>query len=686
MVYPGAATPVGSFEALVQGLPVPVLVVGCEGEILFANEAALGLFEPAFAGEGLSLGRLWSAVDCREIRECWSVLPEMEPGEEEGTDEGCHGPFSTLAGQTFAEVRLRRLAWQGRAAIQLTLLSPLWHGEAEQVSLYREMFTTNPAVKLLIDPRDGRIVDANPSAAAFYGYSLAELKRMNVVDINCLAPDEIRARMAEARACHQLFFEFRHRTATGEQRDVHVYTGPVTVGERHYLHSIIVDVTDEKRYQAQLEIDHELFRHLPVGVYRNTPGPEGRFITVNRAMLEIFEAESEQALLAVPLARLYEAPEQREAFSEALLREGAINRWPLRMRSLKGRPIWVEVTARRRTEPDGSVVFDGVIEDVTARREAQVLTERLTHLLDASPDFVSITDAEQRVVYLNQAGRRLVGELPEALPEALAAAHPEWARRLIENEGIPFAQRHGYWYAETALYTPQGELPVSQLIVARRNEDGKPDSIATILRDISQTKRYQAELEHLAGHDPLTGAVNRGRFLTLLERERALALRGERPLSLVMLDLDHFKRVNDGFGHSIGDKVLRTLVAICKEHLREVDVLARWGGEEFMLLLPDTPLSGAMILAERLRQAIEAANFHPVPRVTSSFGVAEISPEEPDACWLKRLDAALYRAKAEGRNRLCSAAPSPLNQDPPAPGGGSCQDDSAASGKRRGSG
>lgn len=372
----------------------------------------------------------------------------------------------------------------------------------------------------------------------------------------------------------------------------------------------------------------------------------------------------------MPVSRLYVDPEQRRRFSEVLLSEGVVSRRPLKMRSLKGRTLWVEVTAQRRTEPDGSVVFDGVVEDVTARKEAQVINERLIHLLDASPDFVSITDAEQRMVYLNRAGRNLVGELPGDLPEAMAIAHPEWARRLIEREGIPFAHRYGYWYAETALRTAEGELPVSQLIVARRDEHGELDSIATIMRDISETKRYQAKLEYLAGHDPLTGAFNRGRFLALLERERIQARRTGRPLSLVMFDLDHFKRVNDGYGHSVGDDVLRKLVATCRGHQREGDVLARWGGEEFMLMLPDTPLSGAMALAERLRQAIESTSFHPVPRVISSFGVAEVSPDEPEACWMKRLDAALYRAKDEGRNRLCSAEPSPYET---APDGGSDQ-------------
>lgn len=635
---------------LLHDLPLPVLVVGAKQDwpLCYANEAARRYFD--LAGEVACLS--WQAPLGEADRQ--ALESALAQPDTTATSVVCQG----IDGKPPFEALLRRAQWQGQAAWQLTL-APLAQGaRAGNEPFYQQLFNTNPAIKLLIDPRDGRIVDANASAVAFYGYPLDTLKQLKVTDINCMAPEEIHASMARAKSCRQLFFEFRHRLANGEIRDVHVYSGPVLLRGREYLHSIIVDVTDEKRYCAQLEMYNELFHSLPVGIYRHTADPRGHFTAANPAMLRIFEADSHRVLFSAPMSGFYDCSKEIKRFLTDLERDGAVLRRPLRLRTLKGRPIHAEVTAYRQTAADGSVDYSGIVEDVTERYAAQVNQERLTHLLDASPDIVSIADADLRVVYLNKAGRELLGILPEALSDALAAVHPLWARRLIQEKGIPYALEHGHWYAETAVLGRDGEIPVSQLIVTRRDENGDIESIATIMRDISQAKRYQAELEYHAGHDPLTGAVNRNRFIDLLARERQEARRNGRVLSLVMFDIDHFKRVNDTFGHSVGDMVLAKLVHTCSALLREVDVLARWGGEEFMLLLPGTPLAGAVTLAERLRRAVEEEDFSPVPGITSSFGVAEMGPHEPESQCYKRLDEALYRAKADGRNLVCVAEPS----------------------------
>nr|WP_277345681.1 diguanylate cyclase [Halomonas bachuensis] len=630
-------------------LPLPVLVARIQHEwrLFYANDAARRYFGLDEGVEGQPLLPLLDDVD-REALEAALAQPEFAE-----IRVAWHG----VAGKPPFEALLGRATWQRQAAWQLTLVPLTQSSRSVSEPFYKQMFNTNPAIKLLIDPADGRIVDANASAVSFYGYSLAALKQLKITDINCLSSAEVRASMARAESCQQLFFEFRHCLASGEIRDVHVYSGPVLFQGREYLHSIIVDVTDEKRYCAQLEGYNNLFHDLPVGIYRHTAGPRGRFTAANPALLRIFEADSREALFAARITSLYECPKQVSEFMADLERDGAVIRRPLKLRSLKGRLIHAEVTAYRKTAVDGSIDYSGIVEDVTARHAAQVNQDRLTHLLDASPDIVSIADADQRVVYLNKAGHEQLGILPEALSEALIAAHPLWARRLIQEKGIPYAIEHGHWYAETAVLGRDGEIPVSQLIIARRDESGKLESIATIMRDISQAKRYQAELEYHAGHDPLTGAFNRNRFIDLLGRERQEVRRDGRPLSLVMFDIDHFKRVNDSFGHSVGDMVLGKLVRICHALLREVDVLARWGGEEFMLLLPGTPLTGAATLAERLRRAVEEEDFAPVPEITSSFGVAELDPDEADTQCYKRLDEALYRAKANGRNLVCLAEP-----------------------------
>ncbi len=156
--------------------------------------------------------------------------------------------------------------------------------------------------------------------------------------------------------------------------------------------------------------------------------------------------------------------------------------------------------------------------------------------------------------------------------------------------------------------------------------------------------------------DPLTGLGNRASTLMDLQNRFELSRRHERPLSVVMVDLDHFKRINDQFGHGAGDATLQQFGELVRQQLRSSDLAGRIGGEEFLLVLPETELAGAALLAQRLREAV-ASTPVPLPdgplTVTASFGVAERSPRDREAGDLMgRADASLYRAKHLGRNRI----------------------------------
>ncbi|WP_188259904.1 diguanylate cyclase [Azospirillum tabaci] len=168
-----------------------------------------------------------------------------------------------------------------------------------------------------------------------------------------------------------------------------------------------------------------------------------------------------------------------------------------------------------------------------------------------------------------------------------------------------------------------------------------------------------AKLERLATVDPLTAVWNRRHFLDLAAAELGRAHRHGRRLSVFLLDLDNFKAVNDGHGHAAGDEALRTAVVRAREALRTSDQIARFGGEEFVALLPETDLAGARIVAERVRAAIAGSpvmtDGWSIP-ITASLGVAEWSAAEPSIeLTLRRADAALYEAKLAGRNRVCLA-------------------------------
>jgi len=178
---------------------------------------------------------------------------------------------------------------------------------------------------------------------------------------------------------------------------------------------------------------------------------------------------------------------------------------------------------------------------------------------------------------------------------------------------------------------------------------------------VVELERARARVHELAMVDPLTGLANRRRFVSAAKRELDLAYRHQQPLAILLLDVDHFKAINDAHGHLVGDRVLVEVSRRCEQALRTTDLLARWGGEEFIVLLPNTPVEQAQQLAERMRRAISAtAQLQLSERevqVTVSVGAAGAMPgQSPMLDELIRLaDLELYKAKHSGRDRVSIA-------------------------------
>ena len=158
--------------------------------------------------------------------------------------------------------------------------------------------------------------------------------------------------------------------------------------------------------------------------------------------------------------------------------------------------------------------------------------------------------------------------------------------------------------------------------------------------------------------DPLTGIGNRRLLTTRLGEEVLRAHRYQRPLTVMFFDVDHFKLVNDSYGHNVGDVALASVAESLGSGLRDCDLLCRFGGEEFLVVLPETKVGKAMKVAERMRADVARLNIPGIPEtLTISAGLAELTPDESDEQLLVRCDRALYRAKEMGRNRCCIDAP-----------------------------
>ncbi len=266
-------------------------------------------------------------------------------------------------------------------------------------------------------------------------------------------------------------------------------------------------------------------------------------------------------------------------------------------------------------------------------------------------DPIFVLDDKSRIVDLNPAAETILGDpAPNFLGRELGEILPD---------GNPLLDAIDSESSEVQIRRDDQQQVYDLVVTPLGDGESSPDGRLIVLHDISARKRLENELATLASTDSLTGISNRRRLLEAAARELAAARRYGRELSVLMLDLDHFKQINDSLGHDVGDRVLQKATAAWQNQLRNVDELGRMGGEEFCVVLPDTGAQGAREVAERLRAALSSIEMSDTPDfrgVTTSIGVASLS--EPDAtieALLKRADEALYEAKSRGRDQVLSA-------------------------------
>jgi diguanylate cyclase (GGDEF)-like protein/PAS domain S-box-containing protein len=363
----------------------------------------------------------------------------------------------------------------------------------------------------------------------------------------------------------------------------------------------------------------------------------------------------------------------------AVLGQGTDWEHEYRIRTASGRVKWINAKASRKvagvSAGADAQIWTGVLTDVTDRKhiEAELKASEATYrtLFETVPQGVVYHDAAGHITSANPAAQRILG-LDLAQLQGLTPIDPCW--HAIHEDGSAFAgEQHP---AMEALRTAE---PVRNVVMGVAVpgqgyvwilvsaiplfENGRLQEVYASFEDITQRVMLARELRHQASTDALTGASNRR---SLMERLRIEFDRVQRHpelhCSLLAVDLDHFKLVNDRYGHAAGDAVLRHVTQLMRQDTRQVDVVARSGGEEFSLLLPDTSIEAALALAERLRKRLEST---PTPWaddpvvVTASVGVsvvgsADISPDDV----LARADLALYAAKHAGRNVVRCNLPS----------------------------
>lgn len=418
--------------------------------------------------------------------------------------------------------------------------------------------------------------------------------------------------------------------------------------------------SSESRYRG-------LFENVVDGVYITSR--EGDIIAVNPALVEMLGYESAEELnRAGRTTMLYVNPIDRERVFARLEAQGYVRNFEYRLRRKDGSEIVVLENSRAIYDANGNVVaHEGTITDITERKIAETRVfeekERAQVTLQSIGDGVVTTDSEGRVDYINPVAQDLTGlEIRNARGKPIAEIMMiinEHTRATVENPVLR-CLREGRVIAlaeNSVLINQQGhEIPIQDSAAPIRDRIGNIIGSVMVFHDVSKESRLFRQLSYQASHDSLTGLINRREFENRLVSALESAHGNGQRHALLYLDLDQFKVVNDTFGHTAGDALLRQISELAQSNIRSTDIVARLGGDEFGILLERCSEERAIEVAEAIRNAVEAYRFtwqEASASVRCSIGIVLIDNDSPSvANLMSSADVACYSAKDMGRNQV----------------------------------
>jgi diguanylate cyclase (GGDEF)-like protein/PAS domain S-box-containing protein len=572
----------------------------------------------------------------------------------------------------------------------------------ENEALYRAMFEKNTAIKLLIDPNSGAIIDANPAAAKFYGWSIAQLKTLHMADINMLESAHLFETMEFAGTGENTFFLFNHRLASGAIRQVEVHSARVNFRGKELLYSIITDVTDRELALNRERLRGEVLESLAHGKSTSS---------ILNTIIELVEKEQPGALCAIMQVDasgnrllLAAAPNLPPAFKSAIQELeissqvcscgtaasrkervilGDLQAYPFfpEFKSLAFRSnisaCWSEpiisssnkllgtfsIYLGHAGEPDAEQIKLmeelGKLAGITLERKQDEESLRLSDMVfQNTPNAIFITNAENKIITVNPAFTEITKySAEEAMgrdPKFLGSGKQSSAFYAAMWETI---NATGKWAGAIYNLRKDKEFYIQWTnINTLYDEQHQVKHRIAIFSDITEMKRNEEVILEQANFDSLTGLPNRRLFYDRLAQELKKTERDKMPLALMFIDLDHFKEINDSLGHETGDFLLQDAAKRISHCIRESDTLARLGGDEFTIILPGlTETERLETIAESIIQALSTP-FHlgqSTAYVSASIGITIYPTDATDiSSLLKNADQAMYVAKHRGRNQF----------------------------------
>jgi len=568
---------------------------------------------------------------------------------------------------------------------------------------------------LLIEPSTGKIVKANTSAHQFYGLSKSKLESLFIQDINLLSKKQVASERALAKSENRKHFIFRHQISNGDIKTVAVYSVPVVFNNQDLLFSIIQDITAERGAKRELwHYQSNLEAMLEQQVNQLDESKKQR---INILMLSVLFLTILVLFLIYLLKRKNLAEEQRAVLSQIVeqspvsiettdingvityVNQCFIDGSGFESFELVGQKpsilksgyhnatlydeLWATITAGKHwtgefynQRKNGETFWEraniyplkninneissyvAIKEDITQLKEDEKKLRLASTVFQTATEAVMVTDANNLIVAVNQAFTLITGyQEAEVLgkdPELLSSGHHDID---FYEEMVDELTTTGKWQGEICNRRKNGEVYYEWLsITALKNQVGELESYVALFSDITKRKKAEDKIYHQANYDSLTGLANRNLFIDRFEQSLAVAKRENKSVALLFIDLDGFKNVNDTFGHSKGDLLLKYAAQRIESAVRTSDSVARLSGDEFAIMLcgDNDVYSNEKVATKVLAELaapfqLEETEAH----VTASIGIA-IFPDDghmPEDL-LAKADSAMYKAKEKGKNNV----------------------------------
>lgn len=512
----------------------------------------------------------------------------------------------------------------------------------------------------IVNPNTLTFCYANGSALQNIGYTMNELLQMTPLDLNTEYNNEkIRElnQLVLDGAIPLLTIETKHRRKNGTEYEVEVRIQKMLyVGKEHLVVNVI-DISDRIRDQQEMLKLHRIIEQSDDLIM--ITDRDGIIEYVNEAYIKL-TGWGKEKLLGIKPSLFKSGNFSTVMYTEIwkTILSGKTYKGYFQNRKKDGSLYWEEKTITPiKLKGEEITHFISTGKDITeeiklkeALEESELLFKTLTENALAG-----IFLYQETFLYGNDAFAKMTGysldELKRMAPMDLVA---QKERQLIERRvkaRLKGELQDQIVYQDLKMVTRAGEIRWFYIAISTVKFRGEWTGLGTAI-DMTERKIIERKLEYVAQTDALTGLYNRLRFDDIVQREIALGKRQDTYLSIIYMDIDFFKNINDSCGHDIGDMILKEIALIIRDVLRVSDYPFRWGGEEFVIVCPNTTHRDVKVLAERLRERIAQNNFSIVKKVTVSIGVTQYHDGESIDEMIKRADLALYQAKESGRNKV----------------------------------